>query len=47
MTYAQFFLILATIHIARVVPMRSSFWLAYVFIVAAAIACFWPTGWRF
>lgn len=38
MTYAQFFMILATIHIARVVPMKTSFWLAYVFMVAAAVS---------
>lgn len=47
MTYAQFFMILATIHIARVVPVRTSFWTAYALMVAATFACFWPTGWRF
>lgn len=47
MSTAQFFLLLATIHIVRLVPMKTSFWLAYVFMVAAAIACVWPAGWRF
>lgn len=38
MSWAQFFLILATIHIARVMPTKTSFWLAYVFLAAAAVS---------
>lgn len=47
MSYAQFLMILATIHLARVIPMKTSFWLAYALMVLAAISLFWPAGWRF
>jgi hypothetical protein len=38
MSTAQFFLLLATIHIVRLVPAKASFWLANLFMVVAAVS---------
>lgn len=41
MSWVQFFLILATIHIARVLHPKSNLWLAYAFVLMAVLSYVW------
>ena len=41
MSWTQFFMILATIHIARVLPLKNNLWLAYAFMLMAVLSYVW------